>query len=153
MIAWLVALPMLGAANDAQRQPDYPAVRESVTMTGTVRLLNDLLRERGVDADADRLRNQIVLVPAEGVAVPLLVNPASRALAMDARLRERKTEVVGRAVKGLPHLEVVLFRVEDDSGALRIAEYFCEVCSITVRYDQICPCCAAAMTLRYQPVD
>jgi rubrerythrin len=50
---------------------------------------------------------------------------------------------------GLPFVQVVTFRVEEQ-GTLRIPEYYCDVCTITVRYPQVCPCCQGDMELRYR---
>jgi rubrerythrin len=52
---------------------------------------------------------------------------------------------------GVPYLEVTNIRVEEQ-GALRTPEYYCEVCTITVRYPQVCPCCQGEMELRFDPM-
>ena len=69
---------------------------------------------------------------------------------MDSRLRNRNARIVGRRFAGLPYLQVVTIEVEDD-GRLRTPEYFCEVCTISVRYPQICPCCQGPMELQMKP--
>jgi hypothetical protein len=153
MSGWAIALALSIAVPSGLPPIDQSAPDDPITIRGVVRTLESVLRERGVLADSDHVAGQVVLLAKGEQAVTLLSNPASRALFMDERLRERPTEVVGRRVKDLPYFDVVLFRVKDESGIFRIAEYYCDVCAISVRYDQICPCCQGAMYLRYKPED
>ena len=44
------------------------------------------------------------------------------------------------------------FQIEQE-GRYRTPEYYCDVCSISVRYPQICPCCQGPMTLRVMPME
>ena len=76
----------------------------------------------------------------DGTITPLSSDETSRALFMDERLRNRNAQIVGRRFAGVPYLQVVTIQVESE-GRLRTPEYFCEVCTISVRYPQICPCC------------
>jgi len=125
---------------------------EGVTMRGKVMTLTAAIKARGLDVvpDAEPIAKQIVLLGDDGTVTPLLSNDASRALFMDERLRDRRAEVVGRRFAGVPYLQVVTFQVESD-GRMRTPEYFCDVCTISVRYPQICPCCQGPMELQMQP--
>lgn len=123
---------------------------ETVTRTGKVILLVDLLKDKGIATDSDSISRQVVLVEADGSVTPLLSDEASRAFFLDDRLRGRKAELVARKFAGLPYLQLVSFKIEDD-GRLRIPEYWCDVCSISVRYPQTCPCCQGPMELRMRP--
>lgn len=120
-----------------------------VTLTGKVVMLESVFKGQGIEADPEATRGQVVLVAADGSVVPLVSGPASRALFLDERLRNRPTEIKGWRRKRLPYVEVVLFRVEEE-GKLRVPEYWCDVCSISVRAPQICPCCQGSMELRYK---
>jgi hypothetical protein len=122
----------------------------TVTLTGEAVLLTDVLKASGVACDAEPLARQVVLREPDGTATPLLSDEASRALFLDERLRNRPVRVQGRWLAGLPYLQVVLFRVARD-GEWHTPEYYCDVCSISVRYPQICPCCQGNMELRMQP--
>ena len=82
----------------------------------------------------------------------VLDDPASRALFADERLRDRAVEIRGRRFEGLPYVQVTSFRVEQD-GAWRTPEYYCDVCTISVRDPQPCPCCQGTMELRMRPED
>ncbi len=123
---------------------------ESVTLSGRVQTLEQVLKDRRITVDTTLVADQVVLLSPEGTVSPLLPNGASKAFFLDERLRDRPAEVTAWRHSGLPFLEVVSVRVEKD-GKLRTPEYFCEVCTISVRYPQVCPCCQGPMELRYQP--
>jgi hypothetical protein len=145
LMSWLGWLALL--APGADPPPTRP---EPVTRVGKVVLLADALKGRGVEFDAEPVAKQVVLVGDDGTVTPLLSSDASRALFVDQRLRNRRTEVTANLVPGLPYLQVVSFRV-DDHGKLRTPEYYCEVCSISVRYPMTCYCCQGPMELRMKP--
>ncbi len=123
---------------------------EPVTLTGTVIPLPEALKSAGVVFDPEPPAGQVVLKEKDGTVTPIISDEASRALFLDGRLRRRPVEIRGRRRQGLPYLQVLSFRVED-GGRLRTPEYFCEVCTISVRYPQICPCCQGEMSLRMRP--
>jgi hypothetical protein len=143
LVGWLALMLPLAAP------PDGPADR-AVVMSGKVVELSTVLKELGWSVDAGPIAGQVVLREASGAITPILSDEASRALFLDARLRERAIEVRGRRHEGFPYLQVVSFRVEE-GGRLRTPEYYCEICSISVRYPQICPCCQGPMVLRMNP--
>lgn len=144
-----VAILVMGRGRDDAVAANPP----TVTVRGQVRPLADVLEGLGVEVDRERVSDQVLLVDEQGRGTPLLPNTASRALFTDARLRDRPAELVGRRPVGLPYFEVIVFRVQDEAGAFRIAEYYCDVCSIATRFDQICPCCQGELRLRYQPAE
>jgi hypothetical protein len=110
------------------------------------------LESVGLDlkADPELLAKQVVLVGEDGAITPLLSDDASRALFLDERLRGGRTEIRGRRFAGVPYLQVVTFQVER-AGRLRTPEYYCTICSISVRFPQTCPCCQGSMELRMKP--
>ena len=132
--------------------PPQTAAPETVTLRGKVLTLTEALKERGLglDADPEPAAKQVVLLGKDGTITPLLSDETSRALFVDARLRNRNARIVGRRFAGLPFLQVVTLEVESE-GKLRAPEYFCDVCTISVRYPQICPCCQGPMELRMAP--
>jgi len=146
-VVGIAALVMLGQGPGADPARPKP---ETVTKTGKVVTLAEALKSVGVPADPEPIAKQVVLVEADGTITPLLSDEASRGLFLDERLRDRKAELTARKFPGLPYLQVVQFKVED-GGSLRIPEYWCDVCAISVRYPQICPCCQGPMELRMKP--
>jgi hypothetical protein len=131
--------------------PPLP-VPETVTLRGKVLTLTEALKARGLDLapDPEPSNKQVVLLAEDGTITPLLSDETSRALFVDERLRNRKAQIVGRRFLGVPFLQVVTIQVESD-GRLRTPEYFCDVCTISVGYPQICPCCQGPMEFRMKP--
>jgi len=145
-MAWLAA-GFLGLLATSAAEPAKP---ESVTMTGKVVELTAALKSRAIPADADPVAHQVVLQADDGTVTPLLSDDATRALFQDDRLRNRRTEIKAWRYPGLPYVQVLSFKVEDH-GQLRTPEYYCDVCTISVRYPQPCPCCQGPMELRMKP--
>ena len=123
---------------------------QSVTLRVKALWLADALKTLKVTADEEMTANQLVVVAADGNLTPVLRDEASRALFLDERLRDRDLEVQARKLPGLPYLQVVLFRIRHE-GRWRIPEYYCDICTISVRYDQACPCCQGSMDYRMKP--
>ncbi len=125
---------------------------ETVTLRGKVTMLAAALESRGLDlkADPEPIAKQVVLLAEDGGITPLLSDEASRALFLDERLRECSAEIQGRRFNSLPYLQVIAFQVERE-GRMRTPEYYCDVCAISVRFPQICPCCQGPMELRMKP--
>jgi hypothetical protein len=132
--------------------PPQPPAPETLTLRGKVLTLTEALKARGVGvkADPEPAAKQAVLLAKDGTITPLLCDETSRALFLDARLRDRNAQIVGRRYAGLPYLQVVTIQVESD-GKLQTPEYFCDICTISVGYPQICPCCQGPMELRMKP--
>jgi hypothetical protein len=150
---WLVALPLflwLGADHSISLSPKP----EDVTLRGKVMMLAAALESRGlaVKPDLEPIAKQVALVDAGGTITPLFSDEAGRALFLDERLRNRPVEIHGRRFSGVPYLQVITLKIEQD-GRLQTPEYFCDVCAISVRYLQICPCCQGPMELRMRAGD
>jgi hypothetical protein len=144
----LVILIAFGASPPAKKSsPPGPE-----TLHGRVLLLPDVLKARKVNAKPDLgpIANQAVLLDQAGNVVPLFSDDASRALFLDERLRDRPAELKCQRFDGLPYVQVLTFKVERE-GRLETPEYFCEICAISVRFPQICPCCQGPMILRAKP--
>jgi hypothetical protein len=131
--------------------PSHPQMEE-VTLHGKVLTLTSALQALGVEvkADPESTDGPVVLLGEDRSITPLFRDDASRALFLDERLRGCRAEIRGRRFAGVPYLQVTLFQVERD-GRLQTPEYYCNVCSITVRYPQTCPCCQGPMELRLGP--
>jgi hypothetical protein len=132
--------------------PPSGSAPEAVTLRGKVMILAAALESRGLGlkADPEPIAKQVVLLAEDGSITPLLSDESSRALFLDERLRNCRAEIQGRRFKGMPYLQVSTFKVERD-GRLQTPEYYCEVCAISVRYPQTCPCCQGPMVLRMKP--
>ena len=120
------------------------------TLSGTVLMLSDVVKTAGIAADPEPIARQVVVKSKTGEITPLFSDDASRALFLDERLRNRQTEVKYRKLAGFPYIQVVSFKIEEN-GLLRTPEYYCEICTISVRFPRICPCCQGEMVLRMKP--
>lgn len=129
---------------------DGPTKLRESTRIGKVVELTAALKALGVPADPEPIAKQVVLKEGDGAITPILSDEASRALFLDARLRDRKVRLKTRMHDGLPYLQIVTIEVEE-KGVFRTPEYFCDVCTISVRYPQTCPCCQAPMVFRMKP--
>ncbi len=140
MISGLVA--SLGAEVPAQ----------DVVLKGKVVTLGAAIdaKKLGIRVDPEPTARAVVLLGDDGTITPLLSDEASRALFLDKRLRDRPAELRGRRFDGVPYLQVVTFKIEHD-GRLQTPEYYCNICTISVRFPQVCPCCQGPMELRMKP--
>jgi len=147
---WLLAVLVLALGADAG--PRRESTPEVVTLGGKVLTLSSALASRGltIKVDAEPIAKQVALVSEDGSVIPLFSDEASRALFLDARLRDCPAQVLGRRFAGVPYLQVISFKVERE-GKFRTPEYYCDVCAIKVRYPQTCPCCQGPMELRMAP--
>ena len=107
-------------------------------------------KKLAIRADPELAASAVVLLGEDGTVTPLLSDEASRALFLDRRLRDRSAEVRGKRYGGLPYLQVITFKVEHE-GKLQTPEYYCNICTISVRFPQVCPCCQGPMELRMKP--
>ena len=143
---WLLAISsLLGNAQVVASGRD-----EAVTLRGKVVELRTVLKAEGVPFDEEPVAKQVVLQTSRGAVVPLISDEASRAFFVDERLRGRPAELHARRFANLPYVQVVSFQVEED-GRMRTPEYYCEICTISVRFPQTCPCCQGPMVLRMKP--
>jgi hypothetical protein len=125
---------------------------EDVTLKGRAVTLGTALQRAKVEihVDPEPIAKQIVIVGEDGAITPLLSDEASRALFLDERLRDRPIEIRGKRFRGVPYLQVITFKIEED-GRFQTPEYYCNICTISVRFPQICPCCQGPMELRMKP--
>ena len=133
--------------------PESPALKPiEVTVRGRVVTLGAALRSLGMDVtlDPESAAREIVVLGDDRTITPLFREETTRALFLDERLRDCRAEFQGRRFPGIPYLRVTSFQVERD-GRLQTPEYFCTVCSISVRAPQTCPCCQGPMELRMKP--
>jgi hypothetical protein len=136
----------VAVAEPPARRPDDVMLKGKVeTLAAALKAANP-----GLHVDTETIARQVVLVGDDGVITPLLSDEASRALFLDERLRDRPAEIRGKRFAGLPYLQVIGFKIEQD-GRYQTPEYYCNICTISVRYPQTCPCCQGPMELRMKP--
>ncbi len=104
----------------------------------------------GIRADAEPIARQVVIMGDDGSLTPIWSDEASRALFLDEHLRGKTAELRVKRLPGVPYAQVITFKIEHE-GHLRTPEYYCNICTISVRYPQTCPCCQGPMELRMKP--
>ncbi len=137
-----IALGVLLLVSEPDREP------KPVTLTGQIVLLSDELAARGLVVDEEPHSGQVVLRCDDGRVLPILSDPASRALFLDERLRDQPARIDGRMADGFPFLQVIRLWIMSN-GTYQTPEYYCDVCTIRVRFPQICPCCQGPLELRF----
>ncbi len=147
---FVLLLGGLGPIDDSPAASSRKA--EDVTLKGKALPLGTALQRAKVEirVDPEPIAKQIVLVGEDGTITPLLSDEASRALFLDERLRDRPVEIRGKRFRGVPYLQVITFKIEED-GRFQTPEYYCNICTISVRFPQVCPCCQGPMELRMKP--
>lgn len=148
VVPMLLSLAVVAARAD---EPSKGEPRE-VTLRGEVVTMAEVLQERNIRVDREPIAGQVVLLAEDGMVTPLFSDQASRALFQDERLRHRPAELQGLIYPGIPYLLLTNVQVEQD-GVFQTPEYYCDVCTIHVRYPQPCPCCQGPMELRYRERD
>ena len=75
---------------------------ESVALRGKFVTLAEALKARGsrIKPDPEPIAKQVVLLAEDGTIIPLLSDDASRALFLDERLRNCRSEIQGRRFAG-----------------------------------------------------
>lgn len=126
-----------------------PTHFKRLTLSGHVQYVSRILADRNLPADAEHFAKQVALIDPDQAVWPILCDEASRALILDERLHGRDVQLSVRKYQGLPWVQVVGLTI-DHEGRMAIPEYYCDVCTITVRYPQVCPCCQGPMELRYR---
>jgi hypothetical protein len=150
-VRWFLVSGLLASLAGASAA-DAPRKAEEVVVRGKAVLLTEAVKELKLDVavDPEPASKQVVVIGDDGAVTPLLADVASRALFRDGRLRGRRVEVKGRRFAGVPYVQAVTFQVEQD-GRFQTPEYYCNICTISVRFPQSCPCCQGEMELRMKP--
>lgn len=118
---------------------------------GKVVLLADALRQRDVKAYAEDLKDQVALETPQGELLPILPDWRGRAFHQDARLRNRRVELIGFRRPGLPFLQVLTIYTFDAQGQRQYTDYWCDICAIPMYEIKPCDCCQQDIRLRFQP--
>lgn len=127
--------------------PDEP---QKQLFTGKVVLLEDALKQRGIEF-FDEMKGQAVLETPEGELIPFVADWRGRAFFQDKRLRDRRVELVGYRRPGVPYLQVLIIFTFDEKGIRQYTDYWCDICSIPMYQIKPCDCCQGPIELRFQP--
>ena len=108
LVVALAASPAVGPPPSPNRR-GLGRSRASSRSRARSSCLTEALKGTGLDFDLEPIAKQVVLKGDDGTITPILSDDASRALFQDERLRNRRAEVKGLKIPGLPYLQVVSF--------------------------------------------
>jgi len=126
-----------------------PAVQERA-VEGEVLAMPQILERKQIKADHPPLENQVALLSADGQVLPLLSDEGGRLFFLDKTMLGRPVRLKLRSRSDLPFVQVIGVELKHE-GRWRVPQYYCDVCTIAVRYPQICLCCQGPMEFRLKP--
>lgn len=141
-----------GAEEQAEAPREAPADRPRKELyQGRVVLVAEALRQRDIKAYPEDLKDQVALETPQGDLLPILPDWRGRAFHQDARLRNRRVELIGFRRRGLPFLQVLTIYTFDEQGQRQYTDYWCDICAIPMYEIKPCDCCQQDIRLRFQP--
>ena len=120
--------------------------------TGQVVLLREALKRRRVESN-EEFDKQVVLETVTGELIPIVPDWRGRAFFQDAKLRNRRVDLVGQRRPGVPYLQVLMVFSFDKKGTRQYTDYWCDICAIPMYEIKRCECCQGEIRLRFQPQD
>ncbi|MBI1325465.1 hypothetical protein GC170_20055 [bacterium] len=120
------------------------------TFEGVVRPLSEIAKSRKISSDSEPLAGLMALETKDGRAIPLLSDEGGRMYYLDKAMRGRQVRLKMIERPDFPVAEVIQSEVMHE-GRWRVPQYYCDVCTIAVRYPQVCLCCQGPMEFRYRP--
>jgi hypothetical protein len=139
--------PSLASSIDAKSADD---AAKSI-ISGTVILLADALKQRGIKSYGEEIKDQYVIVTATGELIPFVPDWRGRAFYQDERLRNRPLDLVVNRHKGLPWVQVLSIYAFDEKETRCLADYWCDICAIAMYEIKECECCQGPVRLRLSP--
>lgn len=118
--------------------------------TGKVMPLARAFEKLQVTTDMPPLEGPLALVTESGEILPLLSDEGGRIFYLDPAMQNRQVRLRLQSSVNHPFQSVVNVEIELD-GRWRIPQYYCDVCTIAVRYPQTCLCCQGPMEFRVKP--
>jgi hypothetical protein len=137
------------ADNTAEPAATKPPQR---LFSGRVVFLSEALKRRGIPA-YDEIKEQVVLETAAGDLIPIVPDWRGRAFFQDARLRDRKVDLVGLKRTGNPYIQVLMVFTFDKHDRRQLMDYWCDTCSIPMYEIKLCECCQEAIRIRFRNQD
>ena len=144
--ACLLWAASLAVDADDRRESDYV----EMTVEGRVLGMPEIMTRKAIKADFGPLENQVALLSSKGRVLPILSDDGGRLFFLDPAMRDRPARLKLRTSPDLPFAQVIHVENEHE-GRWRIPQYYCDVCTIAVRYPQICLCCQGPMEFRFKP--
>lgn len=120
------------------------------TVVGRVLPLAEIIVIKKIKTDAEPLEKQVALLDDDGRVWPILSDEGGRVFFLDKQMLQRRTRLKMKTTSDMPFAQVISVEIEHE-GKWRVPQYYCDVCTIAVRYPQICLCCQGPMEFRLKP--
>lgn len=134
---------------DASLTLSSRAPKKSLYKGRVVRVI-DALKQRGIKAYSDELKDQVALEAENHELIPILPDWRGRAFYQDERLRNRDVELIGLRRDGIPYLNVLSVYTFGEKGERQYTDYWCDICSIPMYEIKPCDCCQQDIRIRFQ---
>lgn len=148
LIIFIVCIFCLAGTGHALDQPARSDVE--TTVVGRVLPMPEILALKKVKADSEPLEKQVALLGDDGRAWPILSDEGGRLFFLDKQMLHRRARLKLKTTSDMPFAQVISVEIEHE-GKWRVPQYYCDVCTIAVRYPQICLCCQGPMEFRLKP--
>ena len=151
LLRFLIIVSLLWITGRSLHSADDPgAVATVIMVEGRVLAMPEIFIQKGIKADSGPVEKQMAMLTPTGQVLPILSDDGGRVFFLDKSMRDRKTRLKLKIGKDLPYAQVVQVEI-DHEGRWRIPQYYCDICTIAVRYPQICLCCQGPMEFRFKP--
>ena len=137
-------------AHSSHSADDLSQSSTVISVEGRVLAIPEILARKSIKADSGPVENQMSMLTTAGRVLPLLSDDGGRVFFLDKSMRDRQARLKLKISPDLPYAQVVQVEIEHE-GRWRIPQYYCDVCTIAVRYPQICLCCQGPMEFRFKP--
>jgi hypothetical protein len=133
-------------------EPDQPpgSSGRTVTVEGVVKSLADIAKARKIDGDSEPFAGTMAIETRDGRAILLRSDEGGRMFYLDESMRGRKVRLKIIETADFP-LAMIVQAEAMHEGRWRVPQYYCDVCTISVRYPQVCLCCQGPMEFRFKP--
>ena len=129
---------------------DRSETETDITVEGRVLAIPEIFAKKSIKADLGPVENQMAILTSTGRVLPLLSDDGGRIFFLDKSMRNLPARLKLKTSPDLPYSQVIHVEIEHE-GRWRIPQYYCDVCTIAVRYPQICLCCQGPMEFRFKP--
>ncbi len=128
--------------------PQQPA--RTITVEGVVKPATVKAAAKGQPGTAESQAETMAIIAVDGRQIAIADDEGGRMFYLDPAMRGREVRLKLIERGGGKPAEVIQSEVRHE-GRWRVPQYYCDVCTISVRYPQVCLCCQGPMEFRYKP--
>jgi len=122
----------------------------TITVEGVVKPATIKAAAKGQPGIAESQAETMAVFAADGRQIPIADDEGGRMFYLDPAMRGREVRLK-LIEKGQGRPAEIIQAEARHEGRWRVPQYYCDVCTIAVRYPQVCLCCQGPMEFRYKP--